>query len=145
VPIGLTGEQRALQASVRDWAARAGPLAVVRGLESGEPGAGEAAGRCWRDLAGLGIFGIALPAAAGGAGGTVADLAAALEELTLALAPGPVLPTLLAGLALAPHAGQPAVRPVLAALAAGAWAIQKMIHAAYPLRTHDLDTYKEER
>lgn len=33
----------------------------------------------------------------------------------------------------------------LAALAAGAWAIQKMIHAAYPLRTHDLDTYKEER
>ena len=66
------------------------------------------------------MFSIALPAAAGGAGGTVTDLAAALEELTLALAPGPVLPTLLAGLVLAPHAGLPAVPPLLTALAAGA-------------------------
>ena len=65
------------------------------------------------------MFSIALPAAAGGAGGTVTDLAAALEELTLALAPGPVLPTLLAGLVLAPHAGLPAVPPLLTALAAG--------------------------
>ena len=45
----------------------------------------------------LGVFAIALPAAAGGAGGTVAELAAALEQLTESLVPGPVLPTLLAG------------------------------------------------
>jgi alkylation response protein AidB-like acyl-CoA dehydrogenase len=40
------------------------------------------------------LFSIAVPEAAGGAGGTVADLAAALEELTLALVPGQVLPAL---------------------------------------------------
>ncbi len=44
----------------------------------------------------------------GGADGTVADLAAALEQLTADLVPGPVMPTLLAGLLLAPG---PAVRP----------------------------------
>ena len=133
MPIAATDEQLALQASIRDWAERAGPLALVRGLEPGlDPGSPEAGGPepgspgpasggpCWGDLAGLGVFSIALPAAAGGAGGTVADLAAALEELTLALVPGPVLPTLLAGLVLAPHAGLPAVPPLLTALATGA-------------------------
>ena len=134
MPIAATDEQLALQASIRDWAKRAGTLALVRGLEPGldpgspeaggpdpgGPGAAAAGGPCWGDLAGLGVFSIALPAAAGGAGGTVADLAAALEELTLALVPGPVLPTLLAGLVLAPHAGLPAVPPLLTALATGA-------------------------
>jgi alkylation response protein AidB-like acyl-CoA dehydrogenase len=135
VPIAATDEQLALQASIRDWAKRAGPVALVRSLEPGsdagdsgrsrpgwggpgldEPGWG---GPCWDGLAGLGVFSIALPAAAGGADGTLTDLAAALEELTLALAPGPVLPTLLAGLVLAPHAGLPAVAPLLSDLAAG--------------------------
>ena len=126
MPIAATDEQLALQASIRDWAKRAGPLAFVRSLEpgpdAGSPGCAgpDWAGPGWAGLAGLGVFSIALPAAAGGADGTVTDLAAALEELTLALAPGPVLPTLLAGLVLAPHAGLPAVPPLLTALAAGA-------------------------
>jgi hypothetical protein len=121
VPIAATDEQLALQASIRDWAKRAGTLALVRSLEPGGDAGGPGwGGPCWGDLAGLGVFSIALPAAAGGADGTVTDLAAALEELTLALAPGPVLPTLLAGLVLAPHAGLPAVPPLLTALAAGA-------------------------
>jgi Acyl-CoA dehydrogenase, C-terminal domain len=33
VPIAMTQEQQALQASLRDWAERAGPLAVVRAME----------------------------------------------------------------------------------------------------------------
>ncbi len=56
----------------------------------------------WADL---GIFSIALPLRAGGDGGTAADVAAALEQVTTALVPGPVMPTLLAGLALAGSAG----------------------------------------
>ena len=130
MPIAATDEQLALQASIRDWAKRAGPVALVRSLEPGSaPGGADGTGPgwsglgwdgpCWGDLAGLGVFSIALPVAAGRAGGTVTDLAAALEELTLALAPGPVLPTLLAGLMLAPHAGLPAVPSLLATLAAG--------------------------
>jgi len=161
VPIAISAEQRALQASIRDWAQRAGTLALVRGLEPGTPpvpgrgasrGPGEAAGRAgeaagglgdtaagpgdtaggpgaappawpwaeqWAALAGLGIFSIALPEAAGGAGGTVADLAAALEQLTVALAPGPVLPTLLAGLLLRGCPDLPAAKELLPAVAAG--------------------------
>ena len=76
--------------------------------------------RYWEELAELGVFAIGLPEEAGGAGGSVADLAAALEALTLALAPGPVLPTVLAGLALAPEAAEDApTREFLAALAEG--------------------------
>ena len=127
MPVAATEDQLALQASIRDWAGRAAPLEAVRGLEPGDgteertsrrepPGAGE---RFWRELAGLGVFGIALPASAGGDGGTVADLAAALEQLTLSLVPGPVLPTLLAGLVAAPLAAGPAGRALLPALAAG--------------------------
>jgi hypothetical protein len=35
VPIAITAEQRALQASIREWATRAGTLAMVRALEPG--------------------------------------------------------------------------------------------------------------
>ena len=128
--IAVTPEQLALQQSIRDWAERAEPLVLVRRLEPGSPpGAGpgglpgaagpaEAAG-CWDDLASLGIFSIAVPAGAGGAGGTVADLAAALEQIGDALVPGPVLPTLLAGLILARLPGLPAAQELLPALADG--------------------------
>ncbi len=124
MPVAATEDQLALQASIRDWAKRAAPLEAVRGLEpgGGQPRTGQRGSRreppggserCWRELAGLGVFGIALPAAVGGDGGTVADLAAALEQLTLSLVPGPVLPTLLAGLVAAPLAGGPAGQALL--------------------------------
>jgi 3-oxochol-4-en-24-oyl-CoA dehydrogenase len=129
VPIAISPEQRALQASICEWANQAGTIALVRRLEpgqvphvvSGEPGVpgqpGEAVG--WEALASLGIFSIALPAAVGGADGTIADLAAALEELTHALVPGPVMPTLLAGLLLRGQADHPAAKELLPALASG--------------------------
>jgi 3-oxochol-4-en-24-oyl-CoA dehydrogenase len=119
VPIATTEEQLALQASIREWAKRAGTLAQVRRLEGGgQPGI-SAGGQSWAGLAELGVFSIALPAESGGAGGKVADLAAALEEMTCALVPGPVMPTLLASLALTGHADLPAAKALLPALAAG--------------------------
>ena len=86
MPIAMTQEQQALQASLRDWAKRTAPVAVAR------QGASTA---LLNDLAALGVFAIPLD------GGTVTDLAAALEQLAWALTPGPVLPTALAGLLLA--------------------------------------------
>ena len=76
--------------------------------------AGPAQNTYLSDLADLGIFSISIPAEAGGAGGTVTDLAAALEQLAIALVPGPVTPNVLAGLLLT-AAGS----PLLPALAAG--------------------------
>jgi alkylation response protein AidB-like acyl-CoA dehydrogenase len=131
VPIAISEEQLALQASIRDWSNKAGTLALVRGLEPGSSSSGsqdrrpggqtgdELWGGCWRALADLGVFSIALPSEVGGAGGTVADLAAAVEQLTCALVPGPVMPTLLAGLVLAGHADLPAAKELLPALGAG--------------------------
>ena len=96
MPIAITPDQQALQASLRDWAKQAAPLAAVRRLEPGAPAPAQTT--YLSDLAALGVFSIAVPEAAGGAGGTLTDLAAALEQLTVALVPGPVLPTALAGL-----------------------------------------------
>ena len=138
MPIAITEEQRALQAAVRDWAKSVDPIAAVRQLEpasgpgtarggpaGGAPSPGaspasaaEATG-CWNGLTELGIFSIALPAAVGGADGTVADLAAALEQLTAALIPGPVMPTLLAGLLLNPGPAEPGATGLLPQPASG--------------------------
>jgi len=109
LPIATTPDQVALQASIRDWAKQASPVAAVRRLEQAGPDPDLS------DLAGLGIFSIAVPAEAGG---TVTDLAAALEQLAIALVPGPVTPTVLAGLLLT-ATGSPLLLPALAALAAG--------------------------
>ncbi len=100
-------------------AGRAWPRRFAASSRARSPTGAHGGRRCWNDLAGLGIFSIALPAEAGGGGGTVADLAAALEQITYALVPGPVLPTLLAGLVLASHTDLPAVKALLPALADG--------------------------
>ncbi|HKT01684.1 MAG TPA: acyl-CoA dehydrogenase family protein, partial [Rugosimonospora sp.] len=64
----VTEEQRAIQDSIREWAAGADPLATVRGLEPG--GRPDRAAppwlRHWADLAGLGLFGIGVPEDLGG-------------------------------------------------------------------------------
>ncbi|WP_099022365.1 acyl-CoA dehydrogenase [Mycolicibacterium palauense] len=93
----VTDEQFAARDLVRSWAAGAGAIAATRDVEHGQPDA-------WRPvyaaLAELGIFGVAVPEEAGGAGGTVADLCAMVEEAARALVPGPVAPTALATLVL---------------------------------------------
>jgi alkylation response protein AidB-like acyl-CoA dehydrogenase len=105
VPIAVTAEQVAIADAVAGWAKRAGTISSVRGMESGQGTSPSGAREHWPALAGLGIFSIALPEQAGGAGGTVADVAVVAEQLAAVLAPGPILPTLLAGLVLARHAG----------------------------------------
>ena len=120
MPIAITPDQLALAASIRDWAKQAGPVAAVRRLESNP--AEPAQNAYLTDLADLGIFSIPVPAEAGGAGGTVTDLAAALEQLTVALVPGPVTPTALAGLLLT-AAGSPLLPAVTAGRATGAVAL----------------------
>jgi hypothetical protein len=98
VPIALTEEQLALQSSVREWAKRAGTIELVR---DGETGGADLAAQAWASLAELGVLGIGRPAEAGETGGTGADLAAVLAQVTDSLVPGPVLPTMLAARVLA--------------------------------------------
>ena len=66
----ITDEILAARELVRDWAAGAGAAAAVRDVEHGRPDA-------WRPVfdgvADLGLFGVAVPEDAGGAGGDCRD------------------------------------------------------------------------
>lgn len=109
----VTDEQFAARALVRDWARNStsgpGGTTAIREVEQGKADA-------WRPvfgrLAELGIFGVAIAEDAGGAGGSVEDLCAMVEEAAKALVPGPVATTALASLVVADPG-------LLAALAAG--------------------------
>ena len=91
----VTSEQSAARELVRTWAAGSGGIAAARDVEHGEPEA-------WRPvyvgLAELGLFGVAVAEEAGGAGASVTDLCAMVEEAAAALIPGPVASSALATL-----------------------------------------------
>ena len=97
MPIAMTQEQQALQASLRDWAKRTNPIDLVRAWPGGAGGMDSPRERGFRGVA---------PRASRArvrhllGRGTVTDLAAALEQLACVLAPGPVLPTALASVLL---------------------------------------------
>ncbi|MEU0794402.1 acyl-CoA dehydrogenase family protein [Amycolatopsis sp. NPDC005961] len=110
MPVALTEEQAALAEAIHAWSAAHHPREAVRAAETGS-GAGVPA-----SFAGLGLFGVALPAAAGGADGTLADLAAGLAAAAEELVPGPVLSTTLGGLLLAEV---PEAKELLQAVAEG--------------------------
>jgi hypothetical protein len=103
----ITDEQFAARELVRDWAAGSGATEAVRDIEQGEP-------KAWRPLydglAGLGLFGVAVPEDCGGAGGSIEDLSAMVEEAAKALVPGPVVTTALATLVVS----DPQLRAALA-------------------------------
>lgn len=90
----ITDEQFAARDLVRSWAAATDTAAAVR---SGEDDA-DAWRRPFQGLAELGIFSVAVPEEKGGAGGTVEDLCAMVDEAAAALVPGPVATTALATL-----------------------------------------------
>jgi alkylation response protein AidB-like acyl-CoA dehydrogenase len=108
MPVALTDEQAALAAAIHAWSADHRPRDAVRAAETG-PGAQVPAG-----FAELGLFGVALPAAAGGADGSIADLAAGLAAAAEELVPGPLLSTALGGLLLASAAEAKELLPALA-------------------------------
>src|ERR1700730_9364127 len=95
----VTDEQFAARALVRDWARNptsgAGGTAAIRDVEQGKADA-------WRPvfagLADLGLFGVAIPEDRGGAGGSIEDLCAMVEEAAKALVAGPIATTAIATL-----------------------------------------------
>jgi alkylation response protein AidB-like acyl-CoA dehydrogenase len=114
VPIATSDEQHAVADAIRGWAGQARPHAAARAQET----APDAWRAHWAELADLGLFAVALPEAAGGAAGSVVDLAVMLEAAADALVPGPLLTTALAGLLLE-RSGAPEVLPLLREIAAG--------------------------
>ena len=103
---GLSEEQRLLQETIRGFAARECPTAMLRALfEAGSGGDPT----LWKGLAEIGVAGLALPEEHGGGGLEVLDLALVSEVLGECALPVPFLGNALAGLALA-WGGSPAQR-----------------------------------
>ena len=90
----ITDEQHAARELVRSWAVAADTAAAVRAAERDA----NAWRRSFQGLAELGIFSVAVAEDRGGAGGTVEDLCAMIDEAAAALVPGPVATTALATL-----------------------------------------------
>jgi hypothetical protein len=93
----LADEQAAARELVRSWAAGSGAIAAARAVEQGDHDAWQ---KPFRGLADLGFFGVAVRETLSGAGGSVADLCAMVDEAAYALVPGPVATTALATLVL---------------------------------------------
>ncbi|ORB56422.1 acyl-CoA dehydrogenase [Mycobacterium persicum] len=112
----VTDEQFAARELVRDWARTSASgeaaTAASRAMEATEHGDPDAWRPVFTGLAELGLFGVAVPEDRGGAGGSIEDLCAMVEEAAKALVPGPVATTALAALVVPDP-------ELLAALAAG--------------------------
>ena len=84
----LTEQQQILGRSAREFLEAECSTAVVREAEESEQGY---VPELWRRMADLGWFGICLPEAYGGIGGSLTDQAVLFEEIGRALVPGPLL------------------------------------------------------
>jgi alkylation response protein AidB-like acyl-CoA dehydrogenase len=116
VTMGLTEEQAALASSVARWSAERRFPEAVRGAERGAP---ELLLGSWTDLAELGVLGIGAPEGVGGAGGTLLDLACALEAAAEHLVPGPLLSTATGAALLAEQADSAVAKRLLPGVCEG--------------------------
>ncbi|MEV0366978.1 acyl-CoA dehydrogenase [Nocardia fusca] len=93
--IATTDEHKAVQQSMSGWAAAAQPIATMRA------DATDFWRTYWATLTDLGIFRVAVAEEAGGAGGSVSDLAVFIEQAAHDMVGGPLLTTAIAGLVTA--------------------------------------------
>jgi alkylation response protein AidB-like acyl-CoA dehydrogenase len=98
----LTDEQQQLRAMVRDLAAHRGSSERVREVMLEEGGTDTAT---WKELADLGLVGLTVPEAYGGAGASSVELAIVVEELGRRLVPVPLLSSAVLGATALQHAG----------------------------------------
>ncbi len=103
---GLTDEQKLLQATLREFAAKELPAPRLREIFDAGSGFDPT---LWSGLAGIGVPGLVVPEALGGAGLELLDLALVSEVLGESAMPGPFLSHALACLALV-EAGSDAQR-----------------------------------
>ncbi len=111
--LGRSAEQEQFGAALHDLLSQADVPAAARAWAAGDRGPGLAV---WRELAGLGVTGLAVPERCGGAGASPLDLVVACQELGHHALPGPVAESLAAVPALLGElAGLTAVLPEPAA------------------------------
>ncbi len=114
MPIGISDDHVALADAFGKWAASLGGVEAARAAEDDPVAEFAEHGAA---VAEMGLAGIAVPEGLGGAGGSVLDLAVALEAAAEALVPGPLLGTAVASVVLGELAGPVAAGEMRVALA----------------------------
>jgi alkylation response protein AidB-like acyl-CoA dehydrogenase len=94
---GLSPEQLQLKDTIKRFLTEQCPTTRVRAIMESQTGHDP---KLWQELADLGIAGLVIPTAQGGAGLELLDLALAAEELGYAACPGPFLGAAIATVAL---------------------------------------------
>ena len=119
--LAVTDDHAELAATVRRWAEARGLLTEARAAHEAPARAaaeqgheGEAVPAWWGEVAEMGWLGLAVGVGQGGQGYGLAELAVVLEELGRWCAPGPLLPTVIAAVAIDRWAGDPGLaRPLV--------------------------------
>ncbi|HET7501885.1 MAG TPA: acyl-CoA dehydrogenase family protein [Kofleriaceae bacterium] len=93
----LNDDQRMLVDAALGFTRKQSPVTRMRKLRDDPIGWSP---EVWRQIADLGWLGLPFPEAAGGLGGGFVDLALILEQLGTTLVPEPIIPSLVAGMAL---------------------------------------------
>src|SRR5262249_9950053 len=113
---GLSQDQVLLKETIRRWLDAECPTTRVRAIMESDSGHDPA---LWRGLADLGVTGLQVPPAYGGAGLDLLDVALAAEELGWAATPAPFLGSAMATVALLASDDAEAHRRWLPGIASG--------------------------
>ncbi len=105
-----------IRASARDFLARECPLKMVRQVETGRD---SLPASLWKKLANLGWPGLLIPEEYGGSGGTLLDMVVVLEEAGRVLLPGPLIQTVVGGVAILWGGSEDLKRRLLPQIAGG--------------------------
>jgi alkylation response protein AidB-like acyl-CoA dehydrogenase len=103
VGIAITADHRELADVVRAFLDRRQARSAARALLDSET---EQRPEMWQELAELGWLGLHIPEEFGGSGYGLPELVVVAEEFGRAVAPGPLLPTVIASATIAAHAGR---------------------------------------
>lgn len=114
--IAITDDHRSLAETARDFLASRKALAAARALLEAET---EELPSFWPELAEIGWLGLHLPETYGGSGFGLEEIVVVVEELGRVVAPGPFVPTVIAGTVIAAAADDATKAKYLRRLAEG--------------------------
>lgn len=112
----LTEEQELISNTAREFLESRCPISHVQEMESDPAGFSS---DLWKEMAELGWMGLAFPEEHGGYGAGFLELCLIIEQMGRHLLPGPFLPTILCGLAVARHGTEDQQTRLLGGIAGG--------------------------
>jgi alkylation response protein AidB-like acyl-CoA dehydrogenase len=114
--IAVTETQKSIQKQANEFLEKECPISLVRQMENDELGYSPG---LWKDMANVGWMGLTFPDEYGGDNTDFLDLIILLEEMGKFLVPGPFIPTMVSGLAIAAFGREEQKKALLPKIARG--------------------------